>query len=65
MKLDVKRVPNTPYKLVISDRNIVGIFERRDHKEIYIEKKAFSAAHNKIADMFVHAATLVERISNA
>lgn len=64
MEIDVRRVPNTPYKVVLSNWNIVGIFERRDHKEIYIDSAHFSVAHKKAADI-LHARTLPERLKDA
>ena len=41
--------------------DILGIFERKDYKDIYIERNNFRAAHKKIADT-VHAKTIVERL---
>lgn len=64
MEIDVRRIPNTSYKAVLSNWNVIGIFERRDHKEIYIARDNFSTAHKKISDL-VHARTLPERLKNA
>lgn len=63
MKLDIRNVRNTPYKLVLNDWNVVGIFERKDHKEVFVDKKHFNEAHKNIAAI-VHAKTLPERIAS-
>lgn len=51
MELNVKKIHNTPYKLVLSNQKVVGLFERRDHKEAYVEKKNFSAGHRKLVEL--------------
>jgi hypothetical protein len=42
MQLDIRKIPGTPLKLILSNKNVVGILERREHKEMYITKKNFS-----------------------
>ena len=64
MEIKVKRIANSPYKVVLSNWNVVGIFERRNHKEIYIDSAHFSIAHKKAIDI-LHAKTLPERLNNA
>lgn len=61
INLHVRRVRGTPYKLVMSEWNVVGIFENKDHKEVFIDKNHFTAAHKKAAEL-VHARTFTERL---
>lgn len=64
MNIDLRRVNNTPYKLVTFDSRVIGIIERKDNKDTYISSKGFTAAQKKITDL-IHAHTLVERLENA
>jgi hypothetical protein len=51
MELNVKKIHNTPYKLVLSNQKVVGLFERRDHKEMYVSKGSFSDGHKKLVEL--------------
>ena len=64
MNIDLRKVRGTPYKLVLSDWCVIGIIERIDNKDTYIERSRFSKSHKKIADL-VHARTLIERVKSA
>ena len=58
IKIDTRRIKGTPYKVVLYNWQIIGIFDR----EVYTEKKNMTPELCRIADTF-HAATLKERVT--
>lgn len=65
MNINLRKVRNSPYKLVLYGPRIVGMFERRDHKEVFIDPKHFVKDHIRVVETYLHACTLVERLENA
>jgi hypothetical protein len=57
--LNMRKIKGTPYKLVLSGWNIVGIFDRSK----FFSKSGMSIEHRRAADIW-HASTFSERIAN-
>jgi len=59
MNLDIKRIKNTPYKLVIGENHdILGVF---DHNK-FIRRECVESPEVKQLIGLYHASTLVERL---
>lgn len=57
--LCMRKIKGTPYKVVLSDWNIIGIFDG----DKFFSKKGMTDKHLKALDVW-HAGTLPERINN-
>jgi hypothetical protein len=59
LRLNMRKIKGTPYKLVLTGWNLVGIFD----KNRFFDRSGMTAKHKRIADEF-HANTLQERLTN-
>jgi hypothetical protein len=57
MKLDMRKIKNTPYKVVFSDHRLIGMF----NGEKFHATPSLTSEMQRAADIF-HAATLPERL---
>jgi hypothetical protein len=57
--LEMRKIKGTPYKLVLSNHNLIGIFQGKS----YIERKNMSETQMRLADKF-HADTFVQRLNS-
>lgn len=61
MNIEKRRVKGTPFTVVMYNWNTIGVFERKNGKEIYIDRKYFTPAMKKAADL-IHALTMKQRL---